>query len=171
VYGIAHQAGGAVTLRSELGRGTTVDVYLPPVREVVEERNVFEAEPPRGNETVLLVEDNDDVRTITGTVLKRLGYTVLSAPDGAHALDLAVRHGGAIDLVLTDTIMPGMSGLAVAEKLAEIRPTTRVLFMSAHTEDSVLRHGVERAKVAFLQKPFSVAELAFKVRGTLDKPR
>jgi CheY-like chemotaxis protein len=122
---------------------------------------------PRGHETVLLVEDEDAVRALTRHVLRRCGYTVLEARDGAEALDLAGRHAGRVDLLLTDVVMPVLGGRELAQRLAGLRPELKVLFLSGYTDDAVVRHGVREAETAFLQKPFTPSSLALKLREVL----
>ena len=117
----------------------------------------------------LVVEDDDSVRALTGTLLRRCGYRVLEASGGREALEV-FQERGAIDLLLTDAVMPEMSGRLLAERLTAVQPGLRVLFMSGHTEDKVLRAGVEASEMAFLQKPFTLAALAARVRAVLDVP-
>jgi two-component system cell cycle sensor histidine kinase/response regulator CckA len=170
VYGFVKQSGGHIDVYSEPGLGTTFNVCLPradekvPVdRSLIERTNV-----PEGHETVLLVEDETAVRTLARLVLRSCGYTVLEAHDGEEAMLVAQRHHSRIHLLLTDLVMPRMSGRELADQLLHARPTVHVLFMSGYTDEAVLRHGVLEANVAFLQKPFSPATLARKVREVLD---
>ena len=128
------------------------------------------AAPPRGTETILMVEDDDGVRRLGCHVLEMLGYTVLCAESGHQALDLARDHKGKIDLVLTDVVMPEMSGREVERRLAEAGHAARVLFMSGYTDDAILQHGVLETGIAFLQKPFTPDTLGRKVREVLDTP-
>ena len=130
----------------------------------------IESRPPRGAETVLLVEDDAGVRVLACHVLAGCGYDVLEAAGGDEALRVAERYGGPIHLVVTDVVMPGAGGRAIAEQVVARHPAARVLFVSGYTDDAVLRHGVLREGVNFLQKPFSPVALAFKVREVLDAP-
>jgi CheY-like chemotaxis protein len=170
VYGIVQQSGGYIWVYSELGRGTTFKIYLPEVDAPPEAAAVAASELPRGTETVLLVEDSEAVRAVARQVLERQGYTVLEAPRGDVALALAAAHDGPIHLLLTDVVMPGLSGRQVADQLTELRPDMQVLYASGYTDDAVVRHGVLEAGIAYLQKPFTTATLTRKVRETLDRP-
>jgi CheY-like chemotaxis protein len=173
VYGIVKQAGGSVWVYSEPGRGTTFKVYLPPAQEgAVAGRPlvVVPAEVPRGTETVLLVEDEEALRTLAREVLESLGYTVLPARHGPEALELGAGYAGTIHLLLTDVVMPHMSGRELGERLSAERPGLKVLFVSGYTDDVVMREGLVEAQVAFLQKPFASKDLARKVRQALDAP-
>ncbi len=123
---------------------------------------------PSGTETILLVEDEEGLRRLARMLLEVEGYAVLEAASGAEALDLARRHSGAIHLLLTDVIMPGMGGRRLATAVAAVHPETRVLFMSGYTDDAVLRHRVREPGVGFLPKPFAPEALARKVREALD---
>ena len=172
VYGIVHQAGGFIWVYSEPGRGTSFKIYLPQVEGTAEGATPAPGvRMPRGTETVLLVEDAAAVRAVTKQVLERQGYTVLEAPNGEAALHLAERHHGPIHIVLTDVVMPLLSGRQMAEQLVRVRPDTKVLYASGYTDDSVVRHGVLELGTAYLQKPFSPESLARKVREVLDSPR
>jgi two-component system, cell cycle sensor histidine kinase and response regulator CckA len=172
VYGIVKQAGGFIWVYSEPGQGTSFKIYLPAVETPAERTTVASGAPaPRGTETVLLVEDAAAVRAVTKQVLVRQGYTVLEAPDGEAALRLARRHRGPIHLLLTDVVMPRLSGRDLAQQLARVRPDMKVLFASGYTDDSVVRHGILESGTAYLQKPFSPESLARKVREVLDAPR
>jgi two-component system cell cycle sensor histidine kinase/response regulator CckA len=172
VYGIVRQCGGDVRVHSQEGVGTTFEVYLPRVEQHTAPRPVVPQERqgmPAGSETILVVEDDPVVRTLIRRVLHNLGYTLLEAGDGQTALRLAGDFPGAIHLLLTDSVMPGMSGQTLAEQLAPSRPGLSVLFMSGYTDDVILHHGYLAMGVSFLQKPFSVTDLARKVRAVLDK--
>ncbi len=171
VYGIVKQSGGYIWVYSEPARGTTVKVYLPRVSGAAE----APAPAPEltdvrgGHETVLLVEDATPVRTLARRSLEARGYRVLDAANGPAALELSARHGGGIDLLVTDVVMPGMSGRELAERLAPVRPGMKVLYTSGYTDDAMVRQGVLTAGVAFLQKPFVPDTLARKVREVLDE--
>jgi two-component system cell cycle sensor histidine kinase/response regulator CckA len=173
VFGIVKQSGGSVEVYSEPGLGTSFKVYLPRVEEAATPTRPSRAglaAAPRGAETVLLVEDEDAVRMLTRIVLEESGYTVLEAADGAEALKAAGAHAGPIHLLISDVVMPGAGGPEVAARLLARRPGLKVLFLSGYTDDAVVRHGILQDKVNFLQKPFSVAALARKVREVLDGP-
>jgi len=126
---------------------------------------------PAGGETILLVEDNPDVRDLARQVLENQGNTLLEAGDGPQALDVAASHAGPIHLLLTDVIMPGMSGSTLSERLVQSRPDVRVLYMSGYADDAIRHYGVLETGSAFLQKPFDSIDLARKVRGVLDGPQ
>jgi CheY-like chemotaxis protein len=171
VYGIVTQGGGRVTVDTAPGRGTTFRVLLPAVEEEAEAAVAPLPEAPaRGSEWVLLVEDEDDVRRLTSTLLERLGYTVFAAP----GLDEAMRASdvaGRIDLILSDVVLRDGSGREVAERVRERHPEARVLYMSGYPDDEIVRHGIVEARVPFLPKPFGAAGLAKKVREALDGVR
>ena len=173
VYGIVKQSGGFVWVYSEIGIGTTFKVYLPKSR-AEETKVVAEGQrkpQARGAERILVVEDEDAVRTLAATLLRRAGYQVLEAGDhdGAlAALKVATEAKQAVQLLLTDVVLKQMSGRDLAEKVVTLSPSTRVLYMSGYTDDAVLRHGVLAASAAFLQKPFTSESLTTKVREVLD---
>jgi CheY-like chemotaxis protein len=170
VFGIVQQAGGHLAVDTAVDRGTTVRVYLPRAADPPA-AGAGPADPgelPRGTETVLVAEDEDGVRTLTRHVLSDCGYTVLEARDGADAVRVAAGHPGRIDLLVTDVVMPRAGGREAADRLRAARPGLKVLYVSGHTDDAVIRHGVREAEVAFLQKPFSPHGLAAKVRAVLD---
>ncbi|MBI3411063.1 MAG: PAS domain S-box protein [Planctomycetes bacterium] len=173
VYGFVKQSGGHVEMSSEWGHGTTFTVYLPRAEETTPSAKMFPDVPrvSKGAETVLLVEDEDAVRTLSRLVLQSNGYTVLEARDGLEAIRVAQRHQGPIHILVTDLVMPRMSGRQLADLLAQARPHARVLFMSGYTDETVLRHGVPEVSVAFLQKPFNPIDLAWKVREVLDSEK
>ncbi|MFL5245246.1 MAG: response regulator [Gemmataceae bacterium] len=170
VYGIVTQSGGHIEVHTEVGRGTSFNVYLPSVDGIVDE-DPSSDDPetaPHGTETIMLVEDEDEVRWITKLALECLGYTVLEAAHGAEAICMTECYPEPIHLLITDVVMPDMGGAEVAEKVAAIRPEIRALFLSGYTDDAVVRHGILESEVAFLQKPFSRTDLARKVREVLD---
>jgi PAS domain S-box-containing protein len=170
VYGIIKQSGGSIFAYSELGKGSTFKIFLPRVDTPAEP--VEEPPPPtralNGTETVLLVEDETPVRTLVQDILSKHGYSVLDARDGVEALEMSRRHRGLIHLMVTDVVMPGMSGIELARRFDVERPETRVLYLSGYTDDVVLRNGVLRPGTAFLQKPFTPESLLQKVRSLLD---
>jgi CheY-like chemotaxis protein len=170
VFGIVQQSGGNIWVYSEPGKGTTFKVYLPRVdAEVDVVRPQVGSAALRGTETILLVEDEEQVRAVVLNILRRQGYRVIPAQNGGEALLLCEKHSGAIDLLLTDVVMPRMSGPELAKRLAMTRPEMKVLCMSGYTDDSIVRHGVLEGHVAFLQKPITPASLARKVREVLDE--
>jgi PAS domain S-box-containing protein len=171
VFGIIKQSDGHIAVYSEVGIGTTFKIYLPavgpglPTGETQNRARVL----PAGTETLLLVEDEDGVRALAKRALQNCGYTVLEADQGRKALEVAAAHAEAIHLLVTDVVMPGMNGREVAEQLEAIKPGIKVLYVSGYTDDAVIRHGIIAAERAFLQKPFTAADLAIKVRKTLDE--
>ena len=174
VYGIVKQSGGFIWVYSEPFRGTSFKIYFPRVSEVPDglpPGAPAEAPPPRGTGTVLVVEDQSAVRGVAREMLERSGYRVLEAATGDAALRLAASHKGAIDLLLTDVVMPGLSGRQLAQQLAEIRPQMRVLFMSGYTDDAVVHHGMLEPGIHYLQKPFTRDGIARKVHEVLRAPR
>jgi PAS domain S-box-containing protein len=171
VYGIVKQTGGNIWVYSEPGQGTVFKIYLPRVDEPVDrpdESFRFE-EAPRGRESILLVEDEEAVRELAAEFLRNQGYAVVEASQGDEAFLVCGMHKGAIDLMVTDVVMPGMSGRELAGQLGSLRPGMKVLYMSGYTDDSIVRHGVLEKGVNFIQKPFSMVRLAQKVREVLDK--
>jgi CheY-like chemotaxis protein len=170
VLGIVEQSGGAIQCESELGLGTTFKIFLPAVDGTIEKGagpTGRVAEAPKGSEIILLVEDEPMLRQLARTVLEASGYVILEASNGREGLALCEAHQGRIDLLLTDAVMPELGGGELAAGAHKLRPGMKVLFMSGHTQDVVLREGVEKG-TAFLQKPFTPMELAHKVRETLD---
>jgi CheY-like chemotaxis protein len=169
VYGIVKQSDGYISVYTEVGKGSSFKVYLPRI-ETPQPAPVAPAKsgPARGSETVLVVEDEPAVLTLSRRALEMQGYVVLAAADGADALRIVERHGGTIDLLLSDVVMPGLSGRELADQLSVRRPGIRVLFMSGYPGDAVVQHGTLPPGSAFLQKPFSPDGLARKVRDVLD---
>jgi len=176
VYGIVRGWGGHVTIESTPGRGTTIRVFLPQVPIVTDESaakphpRATAAPDARGSETVLLVEDEETVRQTARQILAARGYRVLEASDGVEALEVAAAHPGAVDLLVTDVVMPNMGGGELARRLVRERPGLRVLFVSGYAADERVREGVADASARFLQKPFTIEALAQAVRDALDGP-
>ena len=169
VYGIVKQSGGFIWVYSEVDHGTSFKIYFPLVDAVPGHytNNQESEEPPIGTETILLAEDAAAVRGAARQILERYGYTVLEAPNGTVALRTA-QSAHTVDLLLTDVVMPEMSGRELAERFASLKPDAKVIFMSGYTDDAIIRHGVLRPGTAYLQKPFSPETLAKKVREVLD---
>jgi CheY-like chemotaxis protein len=170
VFGIVRQSGGSIWVYSEVGEGTSIKVYLPQADPAC--GTALEAakdvQTRRGSETILLVEDEEQVRTLTRTILERHGYHVLEAQSGGDALLICEQHKAMIHLLLTDVVMRRMSGRTLAARLASLRPEMKVLYMSGYTDDAIVRHGMLNSDVAFLQKPFTPATLTRKLREVLE---
>jgi len=169
-YGIVRDSGGDIEVASAPGKGTTFTVFLPaaasaspPAADATMVANLSE-----GSETILLVEDEDDLRAMAAEVLGMMGYTVLQAGSGEEALGIWKEHASGIDLLLTDVVMPGMSGGELVRQATSSRPDTKVLYMSGYTDDTIVRHGVFASAAAFIQKPFRLQALSRKVREVLD---
>jgi PAS domain S-box-containing protein len=170
VYGIVKQSGGNVWVYSEIGRGTTFKLYLPGVDEGAQQykRTAETEEDIQGTETILLAEDEEMVRKLAREVLEMYGYRVLEAADGDEALLICEQHKQPIPLLITDVIMPGMSGRELSDRLVQLRPEMRVLYMSGYTDDAIVHQGVLDEGTNFIQKPFSTIALARKVRQVLQ---
>jgi len=171
VYGIIKQSKGYIWVYSEPGRGTTFKVYLSRMEgEAVSLKKEKISKPLlTGYETVLIVEDNDALRKLAVEILDSQGYTVLKAQNGEEALKISREHKGPIHLLLTDVVMPGMSGWDLGKCLRPLRPEMKVIYMSGYTYNAILQHGVLDPQLSFLQKPFTVADLGRKVRKVLDQ--
>ncbi len=172
VYGFVKQSGGHIQIKSELGVGTTVNLYLPrvdkPPHDLPEEGGVT-AELGSRNETILVVEDDDDVRDYTVEILRELGYRVVEAHDGQTALRLFDRADQPVQLLLTDVVMPVMSGSELADRARALQPSLKVLFTSGYTRDAIMRDGRLEPGLDLLSKPFTYTSLAGKVRDMLDR--
>jgi two-component system, cell cycle sensor histidine kinase and response regulator CckA len=171
VFGIVNQAGGTIDVCSQLGVGTSISVYLPLIDRTASIHQAVapvDAQSLAGSEAILLVEDDEQVRIIARSILCRYGYNVLDAQSGGDALLLCEQYKSDIDLLLTDVVMRRMSGRELAERLLQVRPTMKVLYMSGYTDDAVVRHGIFYSTVAFVHKPITPEPLARKVREALD---
>ncbi|MBA2735051.1 MAG: PAS domain S-box protein, partial [Acidobacteria bacterium] len=172
VYGIVKQSGGNIGVYSEEGVGTTFKIYLPRVVGQAKKSQTKDSldDFPRGTETILLVEDEEMVRSLTRQILEECGYTVLEAQNGVEAISLCEKQDCQIDLLMTDVVMPQMGGRELAERFALAFPQMKILFTSGYTDDAVVRHGVINEGTNFIQKPFTPDRLAHKVREVLDAP-
>ncbi len=173
VYGFVRQSGGHIRVYSEVGHGTTVKIYLPryfgPEMIVSERPRVANGSIDGGRETILLVEDDDDLRTYSSGVLRELGYNLLEASNGRVALDL-LQSTEAVDLLFTDVVLPeGMHGRHLAEEAARRRPGIKVLYTTGYTRNAIVHNGRLDPGVAMIGKPFTFSDLAAKVRGVLDR--
>jgi len=172
VYGIVKQSGGSIFVYSEPEHGTTFKIFLPRTEQAADLPEVARSrvEPVGGTETILLVEDQPEVRAVIRNALARHGYVVLDAAGGPEALAMLEKFDGEVHLLLTDVVMPGMSGRALADWLLVSRPSLRVLYTSGYTDDTIVHHGVLEAGIAFIQKPFTPSVLLKRVRDILDAP-
>jgi len=170
VYGIINQHKGDILVYSEPGIGTSFKVYLPFSDLAVKEKRKRQNISPdyRGTETILVVEDNEQVMELTETILTSLGYTVLTAEDGSKALELLSDYNKPVHMLLTDVIMPGINGKKLYERSLLLYESLKVLFMSGYADNAIARHNVIDAEVQFIQKPFSTKELAKKIREVLE---
>ena len=165
------QAGGDISVYSEPGHGTAFKIYFPRLVASSDETEGpvgVRDRDSQGHETVLLVEDDEHLRGLTLRILQSRGYQIITATDGRDALRRAKEHEGAIHLMLSDVVMPGMSGRVLSEQLCALRPMLKVLFMSGYTDDDVMRRGILDRRTAFLEKPFTPEQLVGKVRDVLD---
>ncbi len=172
VYGIVKQSGGYIWCYSEPGRGTTFKIYLPAVREKTQAETDPSGEKPApsgGAEHILVVEDEESVRKLAEVVISQMGYQVTLAAGGREAVAWVEEKGFVPDLLLTDVVMPDMSGVELAEHLKAVRPDLKVLYMSGYTDNAILHHGVIDPGVSFIQKPFNIGDMAAKIREVLDK--
>ena len=170
VFGVVTQAGGHLTVSSEPGQGSAFNLFLPRHEAPADLEPAAHPSAPavRGAGTVLLVEDQPEVRRLADAILTNLGFQVLQAEDGPQALALAQSHPGPIGMMLTDVIMPGMNGRELADRLKEVRPDTRVLFMSGYTDRIMSPDGLLDPSVAYLQKPFTADQLSAAVLAVLQ---
>lgn len=170
VHGIVKQAGGHTEVHSEIGRGTTFKVYLPEVKESPVENPIpiESTKPMMGSETVLLVEDEDGVRRLARHMLTAHGYQVIEAAQGKEAIISVEQNPGSIHLLITDLVMPDMSGRTLADQVASLDPNIKILFMSGYTDDAIVRHEIYLDRIHFLQKPFTMSNLLTKVREAID---
>jgi two-component system, cell cycle sensor histidine kinase and response regulator CckA len=169
VFGVVKQSGGTLDVYSEVGSGTSFKVYLPLI-QVAEpaDRDQAQRKTRRGNETILLVEDDEMVRNLVRETLEREGYKILDAPDPVEARRLVDHHRGSLQLLITDVVLPKLSGRQLAEDLTKVRTDLKVLYMSGYTDSAVVNNGILTQEVAFLQKPFTPQALAQKVREVLE---
>jgi CheY-like chemotaxis protein len=173
VFGIVRQSGGFIAVDSEPGRGTCFQVHLPRTEPsaAVDEEHAGSIAPLSGTETILIAEDNPALRVLIGKVLRGYGYSVLEASDAETALPLAEAHPGTIDVLVTDVVLPGMHGRALADALVRTRPELRVLFASGHSDDTIAEQGVLAPGIMLLRKPFSPEELGRKIRDLLHRQK
>jgi CheY-like chemotaxis protein len=170
VYGIVKQHDGSIQVTSAPDLGTTFRIHLPVSRETLQEHDHSDTSQAESgaSETILLVEDDQPVRTLSSTILEKQGYRVLEAETGDEALRVVYEHQGPIDLILTDVVMPGMNGREMCTKVTQQHPDVKVLFMSGYTDDVIVHHGILDQGIHFIQKPFSIQALAGKVREILE---
>jgi len=171
VYGIVKQSGGDVWVHSEVGRGTTFEMFFPKAEETTGALKLTSSPPDRlqGSETILLVEDEASVRILTSKTLRSYGYHILEAANGEEAIRIVQEGPEKIHLLLTDVVMPGMSGREVAERISPLFPEMKVLYISGYADSAIVHHGVLDPGTALLLKPFKPDTLAQRVRGVLDQ--
>ncbi|MEW6126762.1 MAG: response regulator [Acidobacteriota bacterium] len=171
VYGIVKQSGGNIWIYSELNQGTTFKVYLPSINQKLEINDAQQAAstPHGGSETLLLIEDEEAVRTLARQILEMNGYTVIEASNGIEAINLCQIHQDAIEMVITDVVLPGLSGSDLVEQLRAMGYDKKILYMSGYTDRTIVSHGILEPNIAFLEKPFTPASLSKKVRELLDE--
>ena len=172
VYGVVKQSGGYIWVYSEPGRGTTFKIYLPQVDEPLEKeigKKVVEGGLPGGKETILVVEDEEEVRKLAVAILQKQGYRILEASNGGDAFLICEQGKEKVQLLLTDVVMPGLNGPELARRLMYFHPEMKVLYMSGYTDNAILQQGVLDEEMSFLQKPFSLERLTGKVRAVLDR--
>jgi CheY-like chemotaxis protein len=171
VYGIIKQSGGYIWVYSEIGKGSTFKIYLPRIKDSLSEEDKLSnrSEPLTGSETILVVEDEDALRKMACEVLTLYGYSTIEASDGKNALELVKKSKqNIVDLLLTDVIMPEMSGKELANRLLHKYPRLKILYISGYTDNAIVHHGILDKGISFLQKPFSPQALANKIREVLD---
>jgi PAS domain S-box-containing protein len=170
VHGIVKQSGGSIGIHSEPEHGTRVEIFLPGTKRRADRSNVSRpsSKSLAGTETILLVEDQPEVRAVTREILSRHGYNVLGAANGAEAILMLESHDGDMHLMMTDAVMPGMSGRALAEQLVVNRPQLCILYTSGYTDDTIVYQGIQGVRTAFVQKPYTPDQLLQKIRGLLD---
>jgi len=171
VFGIVRQSGGTIRVDSEPGKGTTFTMYFPVAGHELIADAPAAPEPHvlHGTETILLVEDDERLRVLACTILRKYGYNVLVAEGGSEALHLCEEHEAPIDLLLTDVVMPRMNGRQVAERVSALRPGIKVLYMSGYADDAIVRRAAQEDSIAFVQKPITPETLAGKVREALSR--
>jgi two-component system cell cycle sensor histidine kinase/response regulator CckA len=171
IYGAVKQSDGSIEVYSEPGEGTAFKIYLPAIEEIPQHLEIEKPTSysmPKGEETILLVEDERIVRELAAKMMKRLNYNVLNASNGNEALEIAQNYSGIISLLITDVVMPGMNGRQLAERLLQIRPSIKVLFTSGYTENAIAHHGIIEKGLSFIGKPYSARDLSQKIRQMLD---
>ncbi|MGH9603978.1 MAG: response regulator, partial [Terriglobales bacterium] len=171
VYGVVKQSGGYIAVDSTIGKGTSFDIHLPfvPCAGFGSGKDVQPEGVLQGTETVLLIEDEETLCSLSSDFLRQHGYKVLSAGNGVEALGIMQRHAGAIDLVVTDVVMPEMNGKELADRVNRLRPEIKVLFMSGYTAETLREHGICHLEVPVLSKPFTREALVRRVRSVLDE--